>query len=114
MLVLESSRKYVLVSDEDDDETRRLTTERRGARDVRCITTKRRGNALQRANENKPKRRAFKDVERMATNARRYGESARALARSFEKQGKAGRADGGNRRRRISAIKITVVNLVNM
>ena len=43
--------------------------------------------ALQRANEKRPKRRAFKDLERMAQEARRYGDRARALARSLMKGG---------------------------
>ena len=95
VLVLESSRKYVLVSDEDDDETETVDDGKTGGERRPMYYDETTRNALQRANENKPKRRAFKDVERMATNARRYGESARALARSFaKKQGKAGRADG--------------------
>ena len=97
VLVLESSRKYVLVSDEDDDETETETVDdgKTGGERRPMYYDETTRNALQRANENKPKRRAFKDVERMATNARRYGESARALARSFaKKQGKAGREDG--------------------
>ena len=95
MLVLESSRKYVLVSDEDNDETETVDDGKTGGERRPMYYDETTRNALERANENKPKRRAFKDVERMATNARRYGESARALARSFaKKQGKAGRADG--------------------
>ena len=43
--------------------------------------------ALQRANEKRPKRRAFKDLERMAQEARRYGDRARALARSLMRGG---------------------------
>ena len=46
--------------------------------------------ALRGANEKRPKRRAFKDLERMAQEARRYGDRARALARSLMKGG-----DGG-------------------
>ena len=95
VLVLESSRKYVLVSDEDEDETETVDDGKTGGERRPMYYDETTRNALQRANENKPKRRAFKDVERMATNARRYGQSARALARSFaKKQGKAGRADG--------------------
>ncbi len=48
--------------------------------------------ALRKANEKRPKRRAFKDLERMAQEARRYGDRARALARSLMKGG-----DGGER-----------------
>ena len=48
--------------------------------------------ALRGANEKRPKRRAFKDLERMAQEARRYGDRARALARSLMKGG-----DGGGR-----------------
>jgi hypothetical protein len=48
--------------------------------------------ALRKANEKRPKRRAFKDLERMAQEARRYGDRARALARSLMKGG-----DGGGR-----------------
>ena len=43
--------------------------------------------ALRKANEKRPKRRAFKDLERMAQEARRYGDRARALARSLMKGG---------------------------
>ena len=43
--------------------------------------------ALRGANEKRPKRRAFKDLERMAQEARRYGDRARALARSLMKGG---------------------------
>ena len=80
LLVLESSRKYVVVADDEEDGAKQRTTTRRMMYyddDVR--------NAIQRANENRPKRRAFKDVENMAMRARRYGESARALARSLMK-----------------------------
>lgn len=49
-------------------------------------------DALRRANDKRPKRRAFKDLERMAQEARRYGDRARALARSLMKGG-----DGGGR-----------------
>ena len=80
LLVLESSRKYVVVADDEEDGAKQRTTTRRMMYyddEVR--------NAIQRANENRPKRRAFKDVENMAMRARRYGESARALARSLMK-----------------------------
>jgi hypothetical protein len=80
LLVLESSRKYVVVADDEKDGAKQRTTTRRMMYyddEVR--------NAIQRANENRPKRRAFKDVENMAMRARRYGESARALARSLMK-----------------------------
>jgi len=80
LLVLESSRKYVVVEDDEEDGAKQRTTTRRMMYyddEVR--------NAIQRANENRPKRRAFKDVENMAMRARRYGESARALARSLMK-----------------------------
>ena len=43
--------------------------------------------ALRGANEKRPKRRAFKDLERMAQEARRYGDRARALTRSLMKGG---------------------------
>jgi len=80
LLVLESSRKYVVVADDEEDGAKQRTTTRRMMYyddEVR--------NAIQRANENRPKRRAFKDVENMAMRARCYGESARALARSLMK-----------------------------
>ena len=44
-------------------------------------------DALRGVNEKRPKRRAFKDLERMAQEARRYGDRARALARSLMKGG---------------------------
>ena len=85
LLVVESAREYPFGVEKSGKG-------RKSERTTWCRYDETVRDALRGVNEKRPKRRAFKDLERMAQEARRYGDRARALARSLMKGG-----DGGER-----------------